>query len=138
MQNGHAAAPVQWAGAATVLALPLALNHAPVVVAVHLHRRMGPPPGRAPPFSSLTIVKSSPALAHPVIWGGGSLLAFKNCNFYCLKIYTFLYHLLYSVTSHQVTLLLKIIYSLRAFPVLNGVFWGTVGRIIIVEMANIQ
>lgn len=38
VQNGHAAAPVQGAGAAAVLALPLALNHAPVIVAVHLGR----------------------------------------------------------------------------------------------------
>lgn len=38
VQNGHAATPVQRAGAAAVLALPLALNHAPVVVAVHLDR----------------------------------------------------------------------------------------------------
>lgn len=36
LQDGHAAAPVQWAGATTVFALPLALHHAPVVVAVHL------------------------------------------------------------------------------------------------------
>lgn len=36
VQNGHAAAPVQGAGAAAVLALPLALDHAAVVVAVHL------------------------------------------------------------------------------------------------------
>ena len=38
VQNGHAATPLQWAGAAAVLALPLALHHAPVVVAVHLGR----------------------------------------------------------------------------------------------------
>lgn len=38
VQNGHAATPVQWAGTAAVLALPLALNHAPVIVAVHLGR----------------------------------------------------------------------------------------------------
>lgn len=38
VQNGHAATPVQWAGTAAVLALPLALNHTPVIVAVHLGR----------------------------------------------------------------------------------------------------
>ena len=38
VQNGHAASPVQGAGTAAVLALPLALDHAPVVVAVHLGR----------------------------------------------------------------------------------------------------
>lgn len=38
VQNGHAATPVQRAGATTVFALPLALKDTPIIVAVHLGR----------------------------------------------------------------------------------------------------
>lgn len=38
LQDGHTASPVQWAGATTIFALPLALYHTSVIVAVHLSR----------------------------------------------------------------------------------------------------
>lgn len=38
LQDGHTATPVQWAGATTIFALPLALYHTLVIVAVHLSR----------------------------------------------------------------------------------------------------
>lgn len=38
LQDGHTATPVQWVGATAVFALPLALYHTTVIVAVHLSR----------------------------------------------------------------------------------------------------
>lgn len=38
LQDGHTATPVQWAGATAIFALPLALYHTTVIVAVHLSR----------------------------------------------------------------------------------------------------
>lgn len=67
VQNGHAPTPVQGAGAASVLALPLALNHAPVIVAVHLAEEGTGPPARRAPFSG-------PRLATPSrVWTTYSL-----------------------------------------------------------------
>lgn len=38
LQDGHTASPVQWTGATAIFALPLALYHTSVIVAVHLSR----------------------------------------------------------------------------------------------------
>jgi hypothetical protein len=63
LQNGHTPAPVQGASATAILALPLALHHAPVIVAVHLGRGgMGLPPGRIPTLGT------SPQSNHFQLW----------------------------------------------------------------------
>lgn len=87
-----------------------------------------PPPGRASLFRNIAIVKSSPTLGHPFIWGHP---LFLNClkigAICCFKIPTFWYHLSFSVIFHWDALLLKIVFSFRAFPVLSNLFFGTVG-----------
>lgn len=62
LQDGHAASPVQRASAAAIFALPLALHHAPVIVAVHLQEgALGPPLGRLPLQESVNVPSFGPS-----------------------------------------------------------------------------
>lgn len=67
VQNGHAPAPVQGAGAAAVLALPLALNHSAVIVAVHLAEEGTGPPACRAPFSGPCRCNTISCLDHPFL-----------------------------------------------------------------------